>query len=441
VASTAGHRIREGSGAALARIERLRRITLNLPRPSDRPTWRCFQAGHREQYGIPRALHGVAALDALITDVWVPPGSLAAKLAGGRLGRRLCDRFHADLPDTKVISFPGRSLIWEAVANLRGLKGGVRTLARNRWWSSLSAQALGGRRSQSIKHIFGYCYESHALFAAARNLGLAPVLGQIDPGPEEDRKVAEIVRQWPEYRTPFLPGSAAYYESWREECRLAGHIMVNSEWSRTALLQTGIEAGKIRVLPLVYTPPIETAGWEKTFPGKFSRERPLRILFLGQCILRKGIAETIEAAQSLLERPVEFTFVGNTDIAAFESHFGRARIRYFPRVSRAECHAFYREADVFLFPTHSDGFGLTQLEAQAWKLPIIASQFCARVVEPGRTGWMLPDVSSGSIVRVVDEILASPAIVARRSAAIAAWPFSLEQLGRRLTALTESAVS
>jgi glycosyltransferase involved in cell wall biosynthesis len=401
-------------------------------------TWCCVQAGHRELYGIPRALQHVGVLDKLITDLWAPPGSLVSKLAAGRLGRRLRDRFHPDLPSDKVKAFPWCSLAWEASAGLRGVKGNDRVMARTSWWASMATRALRRQVEPATRYVFSYCYEARRLFSAARELGLAPVLGQIDPGPEEDRKVTEIVQRWPKYRTPFQPGTKEYYNNWREECRLAEHIVVNSEWSRAALVNAGIDDGKIKIVPLVYTPPLEAAGWNRIHPGAFSKTRPLRVLFLGQCILRKGIAETIEAAQRLADRPVEFTLVGNTDVAGLKDHFGCARIRYFPRVSRAECHAFYREADVFLFPTHSDGFGLTQLEAQAWKLPVIASEFCAHVVEPGRTGWVLSDVSSSSIVQVINEILELPAELARRAAHIEAWPFNLEQLGLRLTTLDQA---
>ncbi len=405
--------------------------------PSKNAGWCCVQAGHREQYGIPRALKRAGALDKLITDLWAPPGSLVSMLAAGRLGRRLRDRFQRDLPIDKVKAFTWRALAWESTASLRRLRGSARVLARNEWWAALAARELRRQVEPSTRYIFGYCYEALPYFLAARELGLAPVLGQIDPGPEEDRKVTEIVKRWPEYKNPFQPGTEEYYTRWREECRLAEHIVVNSEWSRAALVKAGIDDHKIKILPLVYTPPPEAAGWGKVHPDAFSKARPLRVLFLGQCILRKGVAETIEAAQALADLPVEFTLVGNTDITALESHFGLARIRYFPRVSRAECHAFYREADVFLFPTHSDGFGLTQLEAQAWKLPIIASEFCAPVVEPGRTGWVLSNVSSRAMVQVINEILASPAELARRATQIGAWPFNLEQLGRRLAALGE----
>ena len=346
------------------------------------------------------------------------------------------DRYHPDLPSEKVKTFTARTLAWEAAASLRGLKAGARVGARSTWWSRLALRALRRAVTPSTGYVFVYCYGARDLFREARRSGLTPVLGQIDPGPVEDRKVTEVVRRWSRYRTPYKAGTEAYYSIWREECRLAGHIVVNSEWSRSALVKEGVDPEKIALFPLVYAPPPEAVSWGKTYPAAFSPERPLRVLFLGQCILRKGIAETIEAAQALADRPVEFTFVGNTDIEQFEGHFGRARIRYVPRVSREECAAYYRAADVFLFPTHSEGFGLTQLEAQAWKLPIIASRFCADAVVDGETGWTLEEVSAANIIETIGNILKNPSELGRRSSAITPWGFDLEQLGRRLCALS-----
>ena len=401
-----------------------------------RSGWCCLQAGHRERYGIPRALFRAGALDALITDLWVPPGSPQWLLAGGRTGRRMRDRYHPDLAPEKVTAFTGRALAWELAARLRGMSMTARLQARIAWWSRLAVHALHRKVNPATEYVFVYCYEALELFREVRKMGLTPVLGQIDPGPVEDRKVAAIVKRWPQFRTSFRAGSEAYYAIWREECRLAGHIVVNSEWSRAALVEEGIDPGKVTVCPLVYTPPPEAMGWRRTYPDSFTKTRPLRVLFLGQCILRKGIAETIAAAQALADRPVEFTFVGNTDIEHFEGHFGRARIRYIPRVSREECGAYYRASDVFLFPTHSDGFGMTQLEAQAWKLPIVASPFCAEVAVPGDYGWRLDEVSAESIAETLGRLVEDPAEVARRSSAIGPWTFDLDQLGSRLRSLS-----
>jgi glycosyltransferase involved in cell wall biosynthesis len=400
-----------------------------------REGWCCFQAGHRERYAVPRALLRAGVLDTLVTDLWVRPGTPIWLLSGGIAGRRMRDRYHPELPLEKVRAFGTRTLIWEVAASMRGLGLGQRLAERDSWWTRTATRSLRRLVAPTTGFVFVYCYEARDTFRAARDLGLTSVLGQIDPGPVEDRKVAEIVRRWPEYRTPFKPGSEAYYARWKEECRLAGHVVVNSDWSAGALAKEGVDPAKVSILPLVYTPPAAARGWKRDYPKAFGPGRPLRVLFLGQCILRKGIAETIGAAQALADRPIEFTFVGNTDIENFKGHFGRAKIRYFPRVSREDCEAFYRKADVFLFPTHSDGFGLTQLEAQAWGLPIVASRFCANVVSEGQNGWVLETVSVNEIAGVLADLLEHPEELSRRSERIGPWPFGLDDLGRALRTL------
>ncbi len=416
--------------------------TLRKPSAASHQTaasWCCVQSGHRERYGVARALLRAGRLERLITDLWVPPGSALSAWAKGPVGRRLRDRYDPEIPAARVADAGLRSLSWELLARLRGLAGSDRVLARNAWWGRVAAGLLGSAAGASTRFVFGYCYESLPVFRAARQRGLVPILGQMDPGPAEDGKVADVVARWPGYSTPFRPGSRDYYERWSEECALAGRIVVNSDWSRAALEQAGVAPAKIAVCPLVYTPPPEASLHTRSFPERFSASRPLRVLFLGQCILRKGIAETLEAARALAGRPVEFTLVGNTDIADLPRHFGDARVRRFERVTRSECHAFYREADLFLLPTHSDGFGLTQLEAQAWGLPLIASRFCGQVVEDGRTGWVLPEVSSSAILAALDEVLAHPERLAERSLAIRPWPYGLDQLAADLCTVANEA--
>ena len=62
-------------------------------------------------------------------------------------------------------------------------------------------------------------------------------------------------------------------------------------------------------------------------------------------------------------------------------------------VTRKQAAEFYRDADVFILPTLSDGFAITQLEAQAHGLPVIASKNCGKVVENGVNGIILDEPS------------------------------------------------
>ena len=81
--------------------------------------WICCQLGAREHYAIPRALSRLGTLDWLITDAWVPPSSILAKISAGNLA----DRFHNELRDARVIAFNSSAILFEMFARARRLSG------------------------------------------------------------------------------------------------------------------------------------------------------------------------------------------------------------------------------------------------------------------------------------------------------------------------------
>ena len=113
-------------------------------------------------------------------------------------------------------------------------------------------------------------------------------------------------------------------------------------------------------------------------------------------------------------------------------------VRWFGPVSRDATTGFYREADVFVFPTFSDGFGLTQLEAQACRLPVIASRNCGEVVRDGVNGLLLPEVTAEAIEAAFRRCLAAPDMLAQFSQrAVALRDFGLEPLAAHLRSLED----
>jgi glycosyltransferase involved in cell wall biosynthesis len=132
------------------------------------------------------------------------------------------------------------------------------------------------------------------------------------------------------------------------------------------------------------------------------------VLFLGQVNLRKGVEPLLDAIRLLSNEPIEFTFVGPVQISIPADLQENSQVRWQGPTPRLATSQFYKDADVFLFPTFSDGFGLTQLEAQAWKLPVITTPFCGEVVEHGRNGWILPEITPQSIATILLECLHDP---------------------------------
>jgi len=169
------------------------------------------------------------------------------------------------------------------------------------------------------------------------------------------------------------------------------------------------------VIPLAYEPPAGAATFTRRYPDRFTHERPLRVLFLGQVTLRKGVLALLEAARELRHEPIEFIVAGPSTLGR-QQRSAQGRIRWAGRVLRGRTAAAYRQADVFLFPTQSDGFGLTQLEAQAWRLPVIATSNCGQVVRHGVNGVLLDDGGGVEIAAVLRQMVADPASLTAMSA-------------------------
>ena len=362
--------------------------------------WICCQLGAREHYAVPRALKLGGLLDEFITDLWIRPGTLLHTWK-----KPLSGRFHPDLADARVVAPNIPALTFQLKASLARKNGWTLINRRNDWFQKQAVGRLAYNHNGNHT-VFAYSYAAKQIFEFARARGWRTVLGQIDPGPAEERIVAGL--QSPIAHTHWEPAPKAYWDHWRDECSLADRILVNSNWSRNALIDEGVAAEKIRVIPVAYEAANDTSSFQRHYPHAFSDERPLRVLFLGQVNLRKGVAQFLQAIQLLLREHVEFWFVGPMQIRVPQELKLHPRVRWFGVAPRVSVESYYRDADVFILPTLSDGFGLTQLEAQAWKLPVIASRYCGEVVRDGVNGVVLEEVSGEAIAEVIRSFLRSP---------------------------------
>ena len=383
--------------------------------------WLCCQLGAREHFAIPRALFRRSLLDRLVTDAWVPPSSFLAKL----FRSRLADHFHNELRDAPVIAFNSSLMLFETLTRARHLTDWQKIIARNRWFqrkvvSYLRCSQLSTLNSQMI--LLSYSYTALEPFRHAKSRGWTTVLVQIDPGPEEEKIVAKEVARVPELAGEWQPAPAEYWGSWREEADLADRIIVNSEWSQEGVVRSGVPREKVSIIPLAYEAPEvggqkSEVGAARLYPDAFTSERPMRVLFLGQVNLRKGVARLLEAARMLRDAPVEFWMVGPVQVTNATTIGRGARVKWCGAVTQSRAAEKFRAADIFILPTLSDGFAITQLEAQAYGLPVISSRFCGRVVQSGRNGLILEEPSAACIAAAIRDCIADPSRLQNLAAA------------------------
>ena len=354
-------------------------------------------------------------------------------------GRRLSglrQRYHPQLSGASVYAFSHALIGFEFYKRLQNIKHNQLSMARNAWYQDRALRVLHDieQRFSERPILFSYSYGARDLFRYAKDRGWRTILGQIDPGPVDEELILEEHRRNHQYGAIWRAKPSSYWRSWEEECSLADVIVANSTWSRRAIELAGIPGDKIEVIPLAYQASDQALHHIRTYPSAFSSARPLRVLYLGQITLRKGIAAMVAAADMLTNFPVEFRVVGPRYITLPQKATGN--IKWLGPVSRSETAQYYRDADVFLFPTLSDGFGLTQLEAQAWKLPVIASRYCGEVVRDNVNGIVLDKVSGESIAGALQRCLDSPELLRTFSGnSVDMNEYSLDRLRRDLRKL------
>ena len=130
-------------------------------------------------------------------------------------------------------------------------------------------------------------------------------------------------------------------------------------------------------------------------------ESRINVLYFSFMTRSKGILTAFQAATQVLDSnsSVCFTFAGPMEPGEVQQEFDRLKDRFPLWVKHlgyieaiSERTRMYRDADIFIFPTHRDVFGLVLLHAMAEGIPVIASREGAipEIVEDGKNGFLFP---------------------------------------------------
>jgi glycosyltransferase involved in cell wall biosynthesis len=160
-------------------------------------------------------------------------------------------------------------------------------------------------------------------------------------------------------------------------------------------------------------------------------------------VLRKGIQYLVEAARQLVDRPIRFVVIGPVGISTAAIASAPPNMEFLGRATRDRTAAAYRSADLFVLPTLSDGFAVTQLEAMSHGLPVITTPNCGEVVSHGLDGLVIPAGDAPALAAAIADLADDrPQLEAMsRRAVVKAQTFSLGDVAIRLDALASAAGS
>ena len=355
--------------------------------------WFCSQIGAREHYALPRALAVRGKLERLYTDIWCLPDSLASRFSGALAGR-----YQAELATANIVSRNYAAMRRMIAGKLRNDRYS-QYVCYGRWYSEIVRDHLKNSGDVHEKMIF-LSYDTSFLETAeyVKEEGGNTLVCQIDPAEYEYEIVQAEREKWQGWmETQKIPQE--YLERRRSEWTIADRILVNSEWTKQALIKQNVEAAKLHIVPLCYEP--EQRRTEELFRTERRAAGPLRVLWLGSVNLRKGIQYLLQAANLLKTENIRFDIVGRVEINMRAVGTLPKTVKFHGACHRSQAKDWYHKADVFVLPTLSDGFAITQLEAMSYGLPVIATERCGAVVSDGIDGWIIPAGDGGKLAETL----------------------------------------
>jgi glycosyltransferase involved in cell wall biosynthesis len=186
----------------------------------------------------------------------------------------------------------------------------------------------------------------------------------------------------------------AEHNQWKDrELALADAIVIPSHHVLRTLQRLSLERNRLHIVP--YGADESLAPVRKL--GQ-SRNKKLRVLYVGSLTQRKGIGYLIDAI-TMLGNTCEFTFIGRPAGHALPLERALNRHRWVPSLPHPQILAEMATHDVLVMPSLSEGLGLVIGEALSRGLPVITTRNSGgeEIVREGEDGFFVPIRSARAI--------------------------------------------
>ena len=171
----------------------------------------------------------------------------------------------------------------------------------------------------------------------------------------------------------------------------------------------------------VSLPVVHNSAVVGDMPQSSAVHEPPVVLFIGELLERKGVIVLLDALDLLAGRGIdgfELRILGDNRpgldpdkdrMVAEITARGHGAAMTGP-VDRLEVYRHLSEADLYVFPTYTEGQPFTVIEALATGVPIVASdiQAISNMIEDGTHGRLVPTGDAAAFAAAIEELLARP---------------------------------
>jgi len=218
-----------------------------------------------------------------------------------------------------------------------------------------------------------------------------------------------------------------------------------SSRSKEYLISLGAHPGKISIAPNAIDVDFFKAQSLKHEPQKENLKSQLKIeekkliLYVGRLVESKGLKYLMEAYRDLKKEKndVDLMIIGDgpqrDELVSLCQQEQIKDVHLLGFIPNEQLPLYYSIADVFVFPSTRDAFGMVVLEAMACGLPIVITNRAgasADVVKHGVNGYITGDRNAGQLYEAIKGILSDSEIeksMGEQSQKIIEEGFTLEQ--------------
>lgn len=199
----------------------------------------------------------------------------------------------------------------------------------------------------------------------------------------------------------------AWLEKWKwrlnRDCfSSAKRLVAWAEWTKRGLVEGyGVPAEKIEVIP----PGVNVTDWRRPSP-RVPHDGPIKILFVGGNLERKGGLVLLEAFRSLRHLGIELHLVTKNQLAPEPSVFIYNNLE----ANSQALKDLYHTCDIFALPTFADCLPMVLSEAGASGMAIISTGVAAipEIVRNMETGLTVPIGDVAALKEALNELATNP---------------------------------
>jgi len=182
-------------------------------------------------------------------------------------------------------------------------------------------------------------------------------------------------------------------------------VLVPSTYTLEDCVERGLEAERIRVLPLGVTARAVSEQDRAEVRVRYRLPEQF-LLWVGTSEPRKNLRALLAAlTQSANDLPLLLVGPKGWRTDTDELLADKANVRHLGEVPKADLGVLYDLADVFVYPSLMEGFGLPVLEAMAQRTAVVTSAGTATAEVAGAGAWLVDPNDVASIAAGIDAVV------------------------------------